>query len=330
MGAFQDYIYELDRKIDKYKNENENVTDIEILRLIYIDLGQKMGFDPHYTFGNSKQKQAIYDRISNENEFDEMLEKKEAICKSIAYMFDMILSRYGFNSNVVFERDDRGDRKKRAHVYNVIKNNDGKKFIVDLVEDFEYIQTGSKTKSFAVSVCDEVTCLYSDEEMRRIDQKIGYIPEGIYMDDILWMMDKAVENCFADDDLFEFIIDNFNKYFDIRNMGYVVRTHYYDRMIEHFFNRGRLDANGKRSFSKIERYDCYRVIDGERRYVPCIITTFKGEKIYLFDYEDDCFKKVSAEEFIYMAHNGLEVPQKGRANKLKRAHSKMCSAGQEL
>ena len=232
MGAFAEYLEHLDERIEDLKRRKRDVPDIEIVRLIYIDLGQKMGFDPHYTFGNSRQKQSIYDRITCEEQFDEVLEKKEAICKSLAYMLSMILPRYGIKCHVTFELNERGEKRNRAHVYNMVELSDRKKFVIDLVEDFEFIQTGSKTKSFAVDLYDEETCLYDEEEIRRIDQEIGYIPEGLYMDDILWMMDKAVSNeRISDDDLFEFVIDNLDKYVDIRNMGYVVRTHYYDRMI---------------------------------------------------------------------------------------------------
>ena len=331
MGAFQKYLEYLDGRIEDLKNRKGYVPDIEILRLIYIDLGQKMSFDPHYTFGNSRQKQAIYDRFTCEEQFDEVLEKKEAICKSLAYMLDMILPRYGIKSKVTFEVNGRGEKKKRAHVYNTIELSDKKRFIIDLVEDFEFIQTGSKTKSFAVDIFDEETCLYSEDEIREIDQEIGYIPEGLYMDDILWMMERAVSNeKVSDDELFEFIIDNFDKYVDIRNMGYVVRTHYYDRMIEHFFSKDRVDNRGRPSIIKIEKYDCYREIDGERHYSLCLITCFRGEKIYLFNNEKNCFERISPEHFSYLAQNGLEVPNKGRANKLKRHSVKSCIEGQSL
>lgn len=330
MGAFQEYVAELDSKIENLKIAKGNISELEILRLIYIDLGQKMNFDIHYTFGNKRQKKLIYNRIVCEEEFDRAIESREIICKSLAYMIDMILPRYGFKSTVVYECDEYGKIKCGAHVYNVIESLDGKRFIIDLEEDLEYIQTGAKTKYFAIDVHDESTCVYDDVEIRKIDQEIGYIPEGIYMEDILWMMDKAVSGNISDDELFEFVLDNLNKYRNITNMGYRDRILYYERMFEYFFNDKRLDFNGKPSIKRIEKYDCYKIIGGKRQYISCIITNFASEKIYLFDYEKNSYRKITIGEFAHMAQNGLEVPNSGRAKRLKRFNSKMCCEGPDL
>ncbi len=330
MGAFQEYIEELDEKIEILKRRKIYVPDIEIVRLIYIDLGQKMNFDPHYTFGNRNQKQAIYNSPICEEEFDKLIESKTAICKSIAYMLHIILPRYGIKSVIEYQRNERGKVKPGAHVYNIVELKDGKKFIIDLVEDFEYIQTGSKTRNFAIDTYDEESCLYRESEIRRMDQEIGYIPEGLYMEDILKLINKAVSGKISDDELFEFILANLNKYKDISNMGYVVRCIYNERMIEHFFNEHRLDCNGRPSIKRIEKYDCYRIVDGDRQYVQCFITNFLTERIYLFNNEKNCFERISIAQFGQLVQNGLEVPNKGRANKLKRAGSRMCCMDQEL
>lgn len=330
MGAFKEYIEELDEKIELLKRKKIYVPDIEILRLIYMDLGQKMNFDSHYTFGNKAQKQDIYNSLMCEEEFDKLIKSKEVICKSLAYMLNMILPRYGIKSFIEYQRDERGRVKQGAHVYNIVELQDGKRFIIDLVEDFEYIQTGSKTRNFAMDVNDELSCLYSESELRRIDQEIGYIPEGLYMEDVLGLMNRAISGNISDDELFEFVLDNLNKYRDISNMGYVVRCIYYERMIESIFNEHRLDCNRKPSLNRIEKYDCYRLAGEERQYVQCFITNFSTERIYLFNNEKNCFERISIEQFARYAQNGLEVPDKGRAKKLKRAGSRASSSNQEL
>ena len=330
MGAFREYLDELDKKIEVFKSEHEHVSDIAILRLIYIDLGKKMNFDQGYTFGNRKQKKAIYDRISDEEEFDRAIESRTIICKSLSYMLGMILPKYGFKCIAGFERDRYGKKRDGAHVFNIVEAPDGKRFTLDLVEDLEFIQTKAKTKNFASDVNDDKKCVYDEEEIRRIDQEIGYIPEGMYMDDILWMMDKAIGKDTPDDVAFELILDNLNKYADIKNMGYVVRTIYYERIIDHFFNEERLDAKGKPSKYRIEKFDCYRVVNGERHYVSCIITNFKGEKIYLFNDEKNCYERIEPIDFVYMTRTGLEVPNEGRAKRLKRYSCKICSIDPDL
>lgn len=324
MGAFREYMEELDAKINELKSKKADVSDIDILRLIYLDLGQKMNFDLRYTFGNKKQKKSIYDRATTEEEFDKAFEAREIICKSLAYMISMIVSRYGFKCNVEYMPDEYGKIKCGAHVYNLIETSDGQIFTIDLEEDMEYIQTGAKTKHFGIDVKDGKTCIISEKQMRAIDKELDYIPEGIYMDDILWMLETATCNIKSDDELFEFLLDNLNKYKDISKIGYRERRLYYERMIDHFFSNDRHDSKGRKSRDKIQKLDCYRIIDGEKQYVSCIITNFEREKVYLFSYESNCYDRISIGKFLNLAQNGLEVPNEGRVKKLKRFNSKMC------
>lgn len=331
MGAFQEYLNELDEKVNKLKQKsNGEILPVEILRLIYIDLGQKMNFDLGYTFGNSKQKRAIYEINPNEESMDNAIKTKKIICKSIAYMLDIIVPRYGFKSVVKYELDENGRVRTGAHVYNIIYSPDGKSFSIDLEEDMEYIQTGAKTKHFAIKLDGSKKCAYDDEVLRRIDKENGYIPEGIYMDDIMYLLEKAVSGNISDDVLFEFILDNLNKYRDIKHMGYRERILYYERMIYHFFDDKRFDPKGKLSNKSIEGFDCYRLVNGERQYISCLITNFNEEKIYLFNNEKNCYEKISAEEFIEMTQTGLMVPNQGRIKKLKRFKSRMCCMGPDL
>jgi len=330
MGALQEYILELKVKLNKMKSSGNNISDLEILRYIYIDLGKKMNFDVQYTFGNSKQKRNIYDRLVDEKELNKAFENRTIICKSLAYIVDLILAEFEICAYVEYDRDDYGKIKNGSHVYNVVELSDGHKFIIDLEEDLEYIQTGAKTKHFGLSFVNHKDFIYDEEKMRQIDKKIGYIPEGIYMDDIIWMIEKAVSTDISDEVLFEFILNNLNKYQDISNIGYRERILYYERMIEHFFDNKSSNNFCRKSIKKIEKFDCYRVVDGKRQYISCIITNFKKEKIYIFNYDKNCYESVSIDQFSEMVENGLEVPNEGRAKRLKRFRSKVCCMGQDL
>lgn len=105
----------LTKYIEKLKNEIsqiEDITDIEIMRYVYIDLGRKMNFDLNYTFGNIKEKNRIYNKFVNEEELNRVLETQTIICKSLAYLLERILKE--FNIKIRTERMVEGNKLRKT------------------------------------------------------------------------------------------------------------------------------------------------------------------------------------------------------------------------
>ncbi|MBQ3409244.1 MAG: hypothetical protein IJH12_08595 [Clostridia bacterium] len=319
MSALNEYIEELRIKIEEKKSLKGSISDVEIIRFIYIDLGKKMNFDLGYTFGNSKQKKEIYGRPMNEEQINKAYESRTIICKSLAYIVQKIMEEFGYKCTIITEPDEYGRIRSGAHVYNRVTTPSDKTFTLDLEEDLEFIQSGSKTRYFGLTDHNTRNTVFSETDLRRIDTDIvEYIPEGMYLEDMLWMLDRALDSNSKPNERFKMLLDNLNKYRDISQMGYRDRILYYQGMIDHFF--GRQNPYGKESYlqEKIEMFNCYRTIGGKRKYVSCIITDFRERQIYLFNDEKNCYECINQDQLVEEMNNGLEVPNEGGAKKLKR------------
>ena len=333
MCALQNYIEELKTKVEEKKKIHGILSDIEIIRLIYIDLGHKLNFNVKYTFGNSKQRKQIYSNPMNDENLDKALETGIIICKSSAYIMNMILQSFGYKGTIVTEPNEYGIIKNGAHVYNLVTLGNNQTYVLDLEEDLEYIQTGAKTRYFFLKNHSDTISAVDEKLLRSIDENVvKYIPDGLYFDDIIWMLEKAISNVnISEDDRFKFILDNLNKYKDISKIGYRERILFYQRVIHHFYS-SRFTTGTKRCslISKIEMYDSYRMVNDDKEFVSCIITNFGDEKLYLFNHDRNCYDMIGYEQLKQEVENGLIIPNERRAKQLKRYSSDKASTEPEI
>lgn len=108
MSALEEYI-------EKAKNNTKNLTEIEKIRYVYLDLGKRLSFDLNFSFGNSKNKEKIYKKSGTKKAWDEGLNDNIIICKSLSYIIEKILLELGINIKTVFDTDGY---TKYPHVYN--------------------------------------------------------------------------------------------------------------------------------------------------------------------------------------------------------------------
>ena len=121
-------------KIKEYIDHHEDISETEIIRYVYLDLGKKLSFNEEFLpFGNSRKKQNLYNyRSRNITDLEECMESKKAICKSISYILEYILKDIGIDIKTVV---DPNDARNCPHTYNLITKKDGKEYVVDLQED---------------------------------------------------------------------------------------------------------------------------------------------------------------------------------------------------
>lgn len=50
----------LEKYVERIKQKTEEYSELEKIRYVYIDLGQKFSFDLDFSFGNTKTKNKIY------------------------------------------------------------------------------------------------------------------------------------------------------------------------------------------------------------------------------------------------------------------------------
>lgn len=223
MSELQKYINDLKTRI----NQKGNLSEIEIIRYIYIDLGKKMNFDLRYTFGNSKEKEKLFNKKVDDENLEKIMQTRIVICKNLSYLMERILKEFDVNISTY-------TNYKSKHVYNIVTPKEGKKYIIDLEEDLEYIQCGAKTHNFGIDILNKREQLIDEEELRRIDvEKVDYIPEGYYFEDIIWMLKKAISNPELElKEKLEMVLQNLNVYADTSKMHYRERIMYYTRVIK--------------------------------------------------------------------------------------------------
>lgn len=203
------------------------------------------------------------------------------------------------------------------HVYNVVILENGKEYILDLEEDLEYIQSGSKTKYFGIDVNDFNKKMISDEELKEIDiNKTNYIPEGYYFEDIIWMLKLAInsKNISLEEKL-ELVLQNFNVYVDNKNVKYREKIRYYERFIKEIFT--------EKEARKIRQIDFYKK---EENDISCrniiILENLKIQnKIYLFSEEENKYIRISIEDIANLVEQGYiyktQIPELRRYLKQK-------------
>lgn len=290
MSNLEKYI----KQTKEYIQDN-NLSEIEALRYIYLNLGQRLSFDTEFSFGNSKKKREIYDRsIGNEN-LEKNFSENTIICKSLAFILKKILNDVGINANLDIDIEDKRHCK---HMCNIIRLKNGKTFLIDLQDDLENIQSHSRTQSFGLPLNRLKREIFSRFDLEQIDRKLGYITnENYYSDDYLYLLKHDIG--FFEDfhEKAKFVLENLEIY-DNPNIKYSERYWHHQTLLTNIFTCQEL--------SKIKQINCYKDTDEGREYIHCIAISNKDSSdIYLFNKKENMYKKIEMEEFVKMENDGL-------------------------
>lgn len=170
MGYLDEYILE----VKKYIAIHPDITELELIRYVYLTLGERLSFNEKFLpFGNSKTRQNMYKYHSQfKNDLEECLKSTKIICKSSSYILEYILRSFKVDIKTLVDQDDI---RKCPHVYNIIKQKDGRTYFVDLQEDLYNIQSHYFTKNFGIDSIKEMNMVISRFEQEQIDRKIGQL-----------------------------------------------------------------------------------------------------------------------------------------------------------
>ena len=135
----------LEKYVERIKQKTEGYSELEKIRYVYIDLGQKFSFDLDFSFGNTKTKNKIYNECIKEQEIEKSMQNNKTICRSIAYILKFILKELGVNIQVTKDYDDY---RKYPHIYNIIVADNGKKFFYRPTRGFEKYKSSFKNNKF--------------------------------------------------------------------------------------------------------------------------------------------------------------------------------------
>src|SRR5574344_340940 len=289
MSNLSNYI----QKTKKYVEEN-NFSQLEKVRYVYLNLGKRLSFNLDYSFGNTKTKRAIYNRGKYDEVLEEDFTNKTAICKSISYILEKILKELDVDINTVVEPLNK---KQCPHMYNIVNQKEGEKYILDLQEDLENIQSHSFTKKVGISPNTGMPVI-KRFDMEQIDKKLGYISNDFYYsDDYLYLIKSDIGLFETLEQKAKFVLENLDIYYN-KDMKYAERTWHHEKLLQELFSSNELN--------KIHQIHCYRETENGKKYQNCIaVQVSKGTDIYLFSEDDNKYVKVTNEEFIKEKENGL-------------------------
>ena len=156
----------------------DNLTELEKIRYIYIELGKLFSYD--------------YRVIADESIIDEKVDyASEKIgryktCYQISEILKTLINGMLPNCRArVVERKINGRSFKREHVATEVITKDGLKLLLDLTLDLSNIQSGMRTKEFGYCTNENGDYdIISQAECKNMDKKLGFITEK-YMDDYI-------------------------------------------------------------------------------------------------------------------------------------------------
>ena len=317
MGYLDGYILE----VKKYVEIHSDITELELIRYVYLTLGLRLSFDEKFLpFGNSKTRQNMYKyHCQSKLDLEECMKTNKVICKSCAHILEYVLKQFDVDIKTVVDEDDT---RKCPHVYNVIKQKDGRTYVVDLQEDLYNIQSHYFTRNFGIDSIKEMNPVISRLELEQIDRKLGLLFDSRYYADEYLYLIKLIADSISDfKEKTQFILENIDVY-PLDNMGYTDIEWHHKTILEYFFNKN--DFDYQKSTGKIRIIDCYKDINGIRKYILCIsVQNGQETDIYLYNRKQSRYCKLDINNFAKALKNGLIMHNCSVPN-LKRTLKKIC------
>ena len=288
-------MYEIDKYIKYINNKVDKSNETKLIMQIYIDLGKRLIFDEDFFFGGTKKKKELYFAPHNISYLDKYFKSGKVTCISSAYILNYILKKFDIDSRVVV---DNKNFRRYKHVYNVIKDNCGKTYSIDLQDDIMNIRTHSRTWSFGFSLNGN-NYIVDLNKQKSIHKSIGYISDtDSYSDDYIYVLKNYLS--YYDDfyDKINSVLENIDmKNYDI---NYFERRWLHEKILRYLFDYNEL--------SLIHSLELFRRNEEAREYINAFYVKNKNNiDIYIYDIENYKYNKYSLSEYVIYANiNSIE------------------------
>lgn len=257
---------------------------------VYIDLAKRLNFDSNFYFGGSKAKKELYFTAPSTNFLNNCFELGKITCKASSYILNYILKRLDVDIKVI---EDNHTFKKYRHIYNIIKEKNGRLYSIDLQDDIMNIRHKAMTTSFGLSN-DEKSYVVPLIEQKKIHKNIGYI-NNCYYDDYIYLI-KSYISMFEDNkSKIDFVLNNID--LDKNNVSYFDRRWMHEKVIRLLFN----DVN-------LYPLELYKKDNNNKEYINAFYLNVKNKVyIYIYSQTEYRYKIYSLEEYInYSIDNNIE------------------------
>lgn len=307
MSKLEEYV----EKVKQYVQQHPDMSELEVIRYVYLDLGKRFSFNLDFMFGNSRTKKQIYRDSKTLYDLDESMETNTIICRSLAYILEYVLRELG---TTIITVTSANDDKACPHVYSAINLKGGRRFSVDLQNDLPNIQSHSFTTFFGLEAGFETgNRVIPRFEIEQMDRKLGYVSnENYYSDDYLYLIKSDIGYFESLPEKVKFVLENIDIH-ENREMGYFERKRHHENMLAELFTQ--------RELTDIHVIDCYKEDGDKKDYKNCIAVDKKkdGIDIYMYSVDECRYKAVSLEQFLKMTDSGLRSPsQYPRLNQMIR------------
>lgn len=277
------------------QNMPRGLNEIETIRYIYIFLGKEKAFDTQYFYGNKKAKRKIVRLAHMTKENIEATENKKNItCISLSYLFQDILKSFGINCSIV-EDEYYGD----GHVMIIINLSDGSSIKTDLQQDLQNIQAGLCTEHFATEYKSYRFNIISQDELKEIDKKIGYIKKDYRNQDVENL--KSQMQGMNVHQALEYILLNPVVYEGVEMQGQIERRKYYKAIFEKVLN----PYKQQRIYTVV----CFREKENQVRDYSLCVYSYENNEIrpYVYSEKEERFVPVSIQKLIELQEEGLKI-----------------------
>lgn len=158
----------------------DGLSNDQKMRYLYLEVGKLLSKSPDFFYEKDPVRQCeIYDNYK-------VIQDREVVCRSVTYLYCNLGAKLGLNCRPLEMDDVEGIKFNH---WAIVYENDNKKYLINPIPDFYRVQLGFTTKSFCHTedyhFCSSETFdSMSDEYLRKLDESLGYLNSGCYMDEL--------------------------------------------------------------------------------------------------------------------------------------------------
>lgn len=293
------------------KEMPDDLTPIEKVRYIYLKLGNIFSYNRDFlNITNYKILEDIYNDYITISMIEEgnYQNKITATCKQHAEITSEVIN----SINEKLDARTIGYVEGEQNHIEVIVTIEEKRYCLDISKDLYKIPKGLKTKGFAreSKAVDGSKCdVLPEEELKKIDEKIGYCKYSMYTDDIIQLLKKEMEQeknweKYSDgkpkSSAFHYKLDFIFKHLknnelEQDQMG-VWETHKYYKMLYYrLLTKEEIEQNKLRVLE---------IILNKEKSILYEIQMKQGNLYYIYSHEEKTFIETTEAEIIRLQENG--------------------------
>ena len=146
-----------------------------LMRYLYLELGKIYKRDTRFFYGTDEEKEKIY------NSMTKIDGDTNIICKSIGEIYVKVFEQAGIKAKCV----NKTTNSPFPHIDVIASPDNGEHwYYMNPMDDLYRIQGGLKTQRYATKTSKyEGLDSLSEEEIRQMDDELGYTYHGLYMDE---------------------------------------------------------------------------------------------------------------------------------------------------